>query len=174
MENKEQLNADIEDFNFDEDTLLSIYSSNDLPHSQNDEAQLDERNIIYTKLLSIYSDYLSSSIKSKENYKKRITITLLIILGGISFGCMVLYFLVLNTNEVDKATNYFSMFTIFASFIGTIIIIPMHIVKYVFNENEIQQIGDVIKNIQLYDKAVREDLYKVKFNEIEENKTTQN
>ena len=50
----------------------------------------------------------------------------------------------------------------------------MHIVKYVFNENEIQQIGDVIKNIQLYDKAVREDLYKVKFNEIEENKTTQN
>lgn len=176
MKNKDQFNADINDFNFDIDTLSTVNSSSDLPHTQNDEAQLDERNIVYTKLLSTYSDYLSSSVKSKEKYKKGITRTLLIILGGISLGCMYLYYLILNTNEVDKSTNYFSMFTIFASFIGTIIIIPMHIVKYVFNENETQQIGDVIKNIQLYDKAIREDLYKIKFKDIKENQeeTAQN
>lgn len=39
-----------------------------------------------------------------------------------------------------------------------IIIIPTKIVEYLFNPQETQQIYEVIKNIQDYDKAVREDL----------------
>lgn len=48
------------------------------------------------------------------------------------------------------------------SFISSMIIIPTKITEYLFNVNETTQFGDIIKNIQEYDKAVREDLYKNK------------
>ena len=50
------------------------------------------------------------------------------------------------------------MITAFASVISAIIVIPTKIVEYLFNPQETQQINEVIKNIQDYDKAVREDL----------------
>lgn len=167
MKDKE-FNADISDFKIDFTELSTVESSKDLPHLQNDETQLDIRNNVYTSLLSEYTKYLSSSINSKKNYKRCITGFLLFIIALIAFGSIYIYALAIKSNVWNSATDSLAIFTALASFIGSIIIIPMHIVKYIFNENEIQQIGEIIKNIQLYDKTIREDLYKVKFKDIEE------
>ena len=51
-----------------------------------------------------------------------------------------------------------SAFSFVAYVTSAIIVIPTKIVEYLFNPQETQQINEVIKNIQDYDKAVREDL----------------
>ena len=48
------------------------------------------------------------------------------------------------------------------SFISAIIVITTKIVEYLFNPKETEQISEIIKNIQTYDKAVRDDLSKEK------------
>ena len=52
------------------------------------------------------------------------------------------------------------MITAFGTVISAIIVIPTKMVEYLFNPQETQQINEVIKNIQDYDKAIREDLAK--------------
>lgn len=161
-------NARFEDFPIGLDNLSSINSSQDLPHTQNDETQLDKRNNVYTTLLSSYCSYLSASVESKKKYKFWVTVILLSIIFIVTIGSIYLYYLAVTTNNNDDVANYLSIITIFISFIGSIIIIPMQIIKYIFNENEIQQIGEIIKNIQVYDKAIRDDLYKVKIENIKD------
>lgn len=48
------------------------------------------------------------------------------------------------------------------SFLTATIVIPTKVVEYLFNPQETQQIGEIIKNIQTYDKIVRNDLLKDK------------
>ena len=48
------------------------------------------------------------------------------------------------------------------SFVATTIVIPTRVAEYLFNPQETQQIGEIIKIIQTYDKIVRNDLLKEK------------
>ena len=91
----------------------------------------------------------------------------------------------LNENRIKKKYVIYSMIAIFViiavvvciiafrneplatisaviSFISAIIVIPTKIVEYLFNPKETEQISEIIKNIQTYDKAVRDDLSKEK------------
>ena len=98
---------------------------------------VEEREIINT---------LNSNKSNKQIFLIRLLVILLIIVIGF-FIC--LYFL---------SDNTIALITAFASVTSAIIVIPTKIVEYLFNPQETQQINEVIKNIQDYDKAVREDL----------------
>ena len=137
---------------FDDDVidLTNINSSKDLPHKENDEKELDDRNKIYSTILENYSKYLKDTLNSNKSNKQIFLIGLLVILLIIVIGFFIcLYFL---------SDNIIALITAFASVISAIIVIPTKIVEYLFNPQETQQINEVIKNIQDYDKAVREDL----------------
>lgn len=56
--------------------------------------------------------------------------------------------------------NQIAIITSFISFISAMIIVPTKIIEYLFNPQETEQISAIIKNIQDYDKVVREDLSK--------------
>ncbi|WP_302132903.1 hypothetical protein [Thomasclavelia spiroformis] len=132
------------------DDLTHINSSKDLPHKENDEKELDDRNKIYSTILENYSKYLKDTLDSNKSNKKIFLIGLLVILLTIVIGFFIcLYFL---------NNNIIALITAFASVISAIIVIPTKIVEYLFNPQETQQINEVIKNIQDYDKAVRKDL----------------
>lgn len=136
------------------DDLTHINSSKDLPHKENDEKELDDRNKIYSTILENYSKYLKDTLNSNKSNKQIFLIGLLVILLIIVIGFFIcLYFL---------SDNIIALITAFASVISAIIVIPTKIVEYLFNPQETQQINEVIKNIQDYDKAVREDLAKNK------------
>lgn len=136
------------------DDLTHINSSKDLPHKENDEKELDDRNKIYSTILENYSKYLKDTLNSNKSNKQIFLIGLLVILLIIVVGFFIcLYFL----ND-----NIIALITAFASVTSAIIVIPTKIVEYLFNPQETQQINEVIKNIQDYDKAVREDLAKNK------------
>lgn len=132
------------------DDLTHINSSKDLPHKENDEKELDDRNKIYSTILENYSKYLKDTLNSNKSNKQIFLIGLLVILLIIVVGFFIcLYFL---------SDNIIALITVFASVTSAIIVIPTKIVEYLFNPQETQQIYEVIKNIQDYDKAVREDL----------------
>lgn len=137
---------------FDDDVidLTNINSSRDLPHKEKDEKELDDRNKIYSTILENYSKYLKDTLNSNKSNKQIFLIGLLVILLIIVVGFFIcLYFL----ND-----NIIALITAFASVTSAIIVIPTKIVEYLFNPQETQQINEVIKNIQDYNKAVREDL----------------
>lgn len=140
--------------------LSGINSLDDLPHIKKDVGELDDRNKLYTKILEDYSGYLNKTLdnnsKNKKNFVKGL-LSILIGIGGL-FIAVVVYFL----KSPNYAINIFPLLTSFISFISEIIIIPTKIVEYLFNPEEMMQINEVIKNIQDYDKAVRDDLYKRK------------
>lgn len=79
---------------------------------------------------------------------------MLIILGIIIVGFFICIILLKD--------NIIALITAFGTVISAIIVIPTKMVEYLFNPQETQQINEVIKNIQDYDKAVREDLAKNK------------
>ena len=143
--------------------LKKVDSIDDLSHLKNDVDELDARNLTYSILLDDYENYISESLESKQIYKKWITITLIFILIIIILGLGYMSYIIMSNPTDKNIPNYISLGTIFISFISSIIIIPTHIIKYTFNQNETQQIGEIIKNIQNYDTAVREDIYKVKY-----------
>ena len=139
---------------FDDDVidLTNVNSSRDLPHKEKDEKELDDRNKIYSTILENYSKYLNDTLVNNKSNKKIFLISLLIILGVVIvdfFICIVLL-----------KDNIIALITAFGTVISAIIVIPTKMVEYLFNPQETQQINEVIKNIQDYDKAVREDLAK--------------
>lgn len=52
------------------DDLTHINSSKDLPHKENDEKELDDRNKIYSTILENYSKYLKDTLNSNKSNKQ--------------------------------------------------------------------------------------------------------
>ena len=136
---------------FDDDVidLTNVNSSRDLHHK---EKELDDRNKIYSTILENYSKYLNDTLVNNKSNKKIFLISLLIILGVVIVGFFICIVLLKD--------NIIALITAFGTVISAIIVIPTKMVEYLFNPQETQQINEVIKNIQDYDKAVREDLAK--------------
>lgn len=150
MSNENRLNDFSEDF--DSEELENADSIDELPHNRKDEKELDERNKVYTKILNNYSKYLEETLNENRIKKKYVIYSMIAIFVIIAVVVCIIAF----RNE--------PLATISAviSFISAIIVIPTKIVEYLFNPKETEQISEIIKNIQTYDKAVRDGLSKEK------------
>ena len=143
-----KLNEFSEDFALDE--LESADSIDELPHNKKDEKELDERNKIYTQILDNYSKYLEETL-NKNKVSKKYLINLMIIVLVLIIGAFII---------ISFIGNHLAIISAFISLVSAIIVIPTKIVEYLFNPQETQQISEIIKNIQNYDKAIRDDLSK--------------
>lgn len=143
-----KLNEFSEDFVLDE--LESADSIDELPHNKKDEKELDERNKIYTQILDNYSKYLEETL-NKNKVSKKYLINLMIIVLVLIIGAFII---------ISFIGNHLAIISAFISLVSAIIVIPTKIVEYLFNPQETQQISEIIKNIQNYDKAIRDDLSK--------------
>ena len=143
-----KLNEFSEDFALDE--LESADSIDELPNNRKDEKELDERNKIYTKILYNYSKYLEETL-NKNKVSKKYLINLMI---------SVLVLIIVAFIIISFKGNHVAIISAFISLVSAIIVIPTKIVEYLFNPQETQQISEIIKNIQNYDKAIRDDLSK--------------
>lgn len=143
-----KLNEFSEDFVLDE--LESADSIDELPHNKKDEKELDERNKIYTQILDNYSKYLEETL-NKNKVSKKYLINLMIIVLVLIIGAFII---------ISFIGNHLAIISAFISLVSAIIVIPTKTVEYLFNPQETQQISEIIKNIQNYDKAIRDDLSK--------------
>ena len=107
---------------------------------------------IVKKTYIIYIKYLEETLNENRIKKKYVIYSMIAIFVIIAVVVCIIAF----RNE--------PLATISAviSFISAIIVIPTKIVEYLFNPKETEQISEIIKNIQTYDKAVRDDLSKEK------------
>jgi len=137
-----KLNEFSEDFVLDE--LESADSIDELPHNKKDEKELDERNKIYTQILDNYSKYLEETL-NKNKVSKKYLINLMIIVLVLIIGAFII---------ISFIGNHLAIISAFISLVSAIIVIPTKIVEYLFNPQETQQISEIIKNIQNYDKAI--------------------
>lgn len=80
---------------------------------------------------------------------------------GVMLAIFVLIFLLFGYICIFKSED-FEMISALISLVTATIVIPTKVVEYLFNPQETQQIGEIIKNIQSYDKIVRNDLLKDK------------
>lgn len=126
---------------------------NQLPHNRKDEIELDERNNIYTNILDNYSKYLKENLETNKRIKNAYVSVMLAGFVVINSICIYVY--------LSKNGNI-KMISALISMVTATIVIPTKIVEYLFNPQETQQIGEIIKNIQTYDKIVRNDLLKDK------------
>lgn len=124
-----------------------------LPHNRKDEIELDERNKIYTDVLDNYSTYLKENL----NMNKCIKIWYV----GVMLAIFLLIFFLFGYICVFRSED-FEIIPALISLVTATIVIPAKVVEYLFNPQETQQIGEIIKNIQTYDKIVRNDLLKDK------------
>lgn len=143
----------------DAEEVDNIKSSRDLPHRDNDTHEIDRRNAIYTNILWNYYDYITHNSKTQLNLKSMIVKVFV----GLLIFTVIAIFVIVGMAIYLNPTSIASIIAIISSLItlvSALIIIPSKITDYVFNVNETIQVGDIIKNIQEYDKAVRDDLYK--------------
>lgn len=143
-----KLNEFSEDFALDE--LESADSIDELPHNRKDEKELDERNKIYTRILENYSKYLEETL-NKNKVSKKYLIDLMI---------LVLVLIIVAFTIISFIGDRVAIISAFISLVSAIIVIPTKMVEYLFNPQETQQISEIIKNIQNYDTAIRDDLSK--------------
>ena len=145
----------LDSFNEDyEESGLSIADSMEqLPHNRKDEMELDERNKIYTNVLDNYSTYLKENLETNKLAKECYVYTMLAV--------FLLMFFLFGYISLFRNGNL-EILSALISFLTATIVIPTKVVEYLFNPQESQQIGEIIKNIQTYDKIVRNDLLKDK------------
>lgn len=139
-------------------------------YTTKDDESLDKRNKIYTDILDSYYNYLDRNLIN--NSKLRDTLinnmfTLLILSIVFTFVAIISIVSV----KLNPAETIISLGTVLATEISSLALILSKISEYAFNKEETEQIGDIIKNIQDYDKAVREDRQNYRKNQEE---TTQN
>lgn len=143
-----KLNEFSEDFALDE--LESADSIDELPHNRKDEKELDERNKIYTRILENYSKYLEETLNRNKVSKKYL----------IDLMILVLVLIIVAFTIISFIGDRLAIISAFISLVSAIIVIPTKMVEYLFNPQETQQISEIIKNIQNYDTAIRDDLSK--------------
>lgn len=138
-----------------------IEFSNDLPHRNNDRKELDDRNRHYTKILAEYRWYIGQNLEQILDAKMKMLNTFKFLMYGIIIGSFVVIILAIVVGSAN-ISSIVAIIGALVSLISSIIIIPTKMTEYLFNVNETMQFGDIIKNIQEYDKAIRDDLYKYK------------
>lgn len=119
--------------------------------SRKDEIELDERNKIYTNLLDNYSTYLKENLDRNKCAKKSYVYIMLAV-----FISMFILFVYISLCRSGNLEIIYALI----SFVAATIVISTRAVEYLFNPQETQQIGEIIKNIQTYDKIVRNHFLK--------------
>lgn len=128
---------------------------------KNDESNLSKHNDQYTKLLEAYVSYFEESSKEKNNNKKDLFNVSKRLLFWIPLAIIFLIFIslyCLATNRLSSLELIPGMITAMTTLIGTFLVIPKMITKYLFNKNEENHLANIISKIQEYDRNIRDGL----------------
>ena len=123
-----------------------------------DTSSLSEHNRQYTELLKAYvKDFQQNSLDKKRNKKQLFIIAkgllvftpvITVLYMFVTLGCLVF-------QKIDFLESLPGLFTALASLIGTFMVVPQMITKYLFNKNEEKHLSEIIGKIQEYDKEIR-------------------
>lgn len=146
VQNYEQAKAD----------MVEVGSEQEL--HQGDTSSLLEHNQLYTLLLEAYvRDFQRNSLNKSENKQTlfAIAMILLIMIPMLSFLIIATTLLCMSLGRITVLESLPELVTALVAFLGTFMVIPKMITKYLFNKNEEKHLATIISKIQSYDRDIR-------------------
>jgi hypothetical protein len=124
-----------------------------------DNAEYNKRNKLYTQLLETYIDNYGKKEARKGTYKHVffiVTILLFVVITVGSIVSMILLSIYGNGSLANVGIAIANIVTI----ISTIIVLPKIIAEHLFPTNEAENMLEMVKNMQYNDSNIRNVLYK--------------
>ena len=136
--------------------LLAVESDEEL--HRGDRSSLLEHNKQYTALLSAYVENFKNNSESKMKNKQCVFIISMILFVSIPMCSLLIIAVTLVCLAYGCITVLESLPELLAaltSLLGTFMVIPKIITKYLFNKDEEKHLADIINKIQDYDRDIR-------------------
>lgn len=155
-EEKKLVTQNLENFH----KFQSVGSDESLMYGS-DVSSLFEHNEQYTALLRAYvKDFEKNSKNKRENKQElyRIAKLLLIFVPLFVFIYMGMTLYYMAHDKIDILESLPGLFTALTSLLGTFMVVPQMITKYLFNKKEEENLAKIIGQIQEYDKKIRGDI----------------
>lgn len=124
-----------------------VRNNGDLPHRSRDQQEIEDRNKLYTQILSDYKEYISQNLLQIKISKEQVIKIFKTILYSVIFGSFLTVIIAIFFAP-NLIASISAIIVALVSFISSMIIIPTKITEYLFNVNETTQFGDIIKNFQ--------------------------
>ena len=143
--------------NIFEDTEEQENYSDDATADKVDRLEIKKRNESYTRILERYYLYIDNMLDFKEEKRNAMfwgAIGILLI-PILIFGIVLI---IIVSKDLSQIENLVAFITAIGTTISAIYIVPTKIIEYLFSNEETQRIIEIIKNIQEYDKNVRDDI----------------
>ena len=143
--------------NIFEDTEEQENYSDDATADKVDRLEIKKRNESYTRILERYYLYIDNMLDFKEEKRNAMfwgAIGILLI-PILIFGIVLI---IIVSKDLSQIENLVAFITAIGMTISAIYIVPTKIIEYLFSNEETQRIIEIIKNIQEYDKNVRDDI----------------
>lgn len=129
--------------------------------NMSDITSIKSHNKSYTDLLESYTEFISKTLNAKRKMKNCFYWLSFLVMAAFSIIIIAGIILLFRNAEVlksDYRDYILPALTALSSFITVLIVIPKIIAEYLFNSSEENIMNEVVKNIQEYDKTVREKL----------------
>ena len=137
-----------------------VFSEEALLH-RSDTSSLSQHNIQYTVLLKAYVKDFERNSENKRKNKEDLFQIAKMLLKWIPILNIIFIFLTLAClawDRVDILEALPGLLTSMASLLGTFMVVPKMITKYLFNKKEEEHLAKIISKIQKYDRNIREGL----------------
>ena len=154
-------------FNTDNDSLSSNEDEQLIPLDdeniertiiENDKESLNQRNKQYNEILDSYSNHIKNTLDFKQRNRD---LTFKIFIWTFIIVILSIFLLIVGVCWYGnfKDIRIISLIiTSLLTLITSLIVIPTKITEFIYNPNEDTQIGEIIKNLQDYDKALRDHI----------------
>lgn len=154
--NEETICNELQEELFSEEGTIQVVSDEEL--ESYDKGYLVGHNQQYSKLLETYVANAKKALEEKCLYKRvffwgcMIALAMMLLVFFIALGVTVL-----KENTIQIVVELVSITVSLAS---AIIVVPKIIAEYLFNTSDEANMVEIIKNMQEYDKSVRENIRK--------------
>ena len=122
-----------------------------------DPEYLSHHNKDYSALLDIYIENARYSLQDKRRYKKIFYYSSLIVLASIIITLLIS--IIIAFTSKSSLQTIVTLITVATSFMTAFIVIPKTIAEFLFNTSDETNFTEIIKNMQNYDKSVREHIH---------------
>lgn len=125
---------------------------------RSDASSLSEHNEHYTELLRAYvEDFKENSVNKRKNKEELFQIAkkLLVFVPILTALFLVATLLLFAYGMIDIFESLPGVFTALATLLGTYMVVPKMITKYLYNKKEEEHLSEIISKIQKYDMDIR-------------------
>ncbi|MBD5511785.1 MAG: hypothetical protein HDR08_11135 [Lachnospiraceae bacterium] len=125
---------------------------------RSDTSSLSEHNEYYTALLKAYVEEFRENSQNKRKNKKDLFDIAKMLLVFVPLGTFIFLIATLCLFAYDKINIFESLpglFIALTSLLGTYMVVPQMITKYLFNKKEEKRLAKIISKIQKYDRDIR-------------------